>query len=116
MILRRILGAVLVLAWVCFPARAGAQDQTSKNYTLPVGHTVTLAWTASVSTGVTSYNVYVSSVSGGPYTAIGSSTTLQFDDLNAVSGVTYFYVVTAVDPINGESGYSNEVSVTIPVP
>jgi fibronectin type 3 domain-containing protein len=39
-----------------------------------------------------------------------------FTDNTVQAGVTYFYVVTAVDATGTESVNSNEVSVTIPTP
>lgn len=85
--------------------------------TQTVAHSVSLSWTASTST-VVGYNVYRSTISGGPYTMITSSAvpgTIYTD--NAVqAGVTYFYVVTAVDSNGNESAFSNEASVTVPTP
>jgi hypothetical protein len=81
----------------------------------PVSHSVTLTWTASTST-VTGYNVYRSTVSGGPYTKLNSSPTAAttYADTTVQSGQTYFYVVTSVDSSNVESANSAEVSATIP--
>jgi hypothetical protein len=85
--------------------------------TQAVSHSVALSWTASTST-VAGYNVYRSTTSGGPYTLITSSavTGTTFTDNTVQSGVTYFYVVTAVDAGGNESVNSNEVSATIPIP
>lgn len=92
----------------------------------PASHSVTLTWTASTSTGVTSYNVYRATTNGGPsYSKIGSATLLTYSDANVSSGVTYYYVVTAVAPACpsaatattppcGESVYSNQASASIP--
>ena len=83
----------------------------------PVSHSVTLNWTASIST-VTGYNVYRSTVSGGPYTKLNSTlvTTTQYTDSTVQAGQTYYYVITSVDSSNVESTYSNQVSATIPTP
>ncbi len=83
----------------------------------PIPHSVTLNWTASTST-VSGYNVYRSSVSGGPYTMVNPSldTTTQYVDSTVVAGQTYYYVVTSVDSSNVESTDSNQVSATIPTP
>ncbi len=64
--------------------------------------------------GVAGYNVYRSTTPGGPYTPINSSlvTTSQYLDTGLTNGVTYYYVVTAVDNATNESGYSSEVSAT----
>jgi fibronectin type 3 domain-containing protein len=80
-----------------------------------VTHSATLAWTASTSV-VAGYNVYRSSISGGPYTKLNFSPDVSttFTDSSIVSGQTYYYVVTAVDSNNVESIYSNQVTAVIP--
>jgi TolB protein len=40
----------------------------------------------------------------------------SFTDTSVQAGVTYFYVVTAVDASGNESVNSNEASATIPTP
>jgi hypothetical protein len=85
--------------------------------TVAFGHVVALNWTASVSTGVTGYDIYRGTVSGGPYSLIGSATGTSYFDANAiVSGTTYYYVVTAQGSGSTQSGNSNQVSVLIPTP
>jgi hypothetical protein len=79
-------------------------------------HTVLLTWDASVTAGVSGYNVYRAGSSGGYGTTPLNSTpipTLTFTDTAVVSGQSYFYVVTAVDAGQASSD-SNEVSVSIP--
>ena len=78
-------------------------------------HTVALAWDPAV-TGVTGFKTYVSMTSGGPYVAMGSVSagTPAYSDSNVQSGHTYFYVVTATNLTNQESGYSNEVAAIVP--
>ncbi len=74
---------------------------------------VALSWTAS--SGATSYNIYRSTTSGGPYgTALASSTTTSYVDTTAASGTAYYYVVTGVDTA-GEGVVSTEVNaITAP--
>lgn len=93
-----------------------ASDTSPKSFTILVGHVVKLSWTASTSTNVVSYRVYVATVSGGPYALIGMAPGTGYSDLNAISGNTYYFVVTAVDSNGLESAYSNEATATIPVP
>jgi hypothetical protein len=79
-------------------------------------HTVTLSWYPSTGS-VAGYNIYRSSVSGGPYSLLKTlDTTTTFTDASVVSGNRYFYVATAVDTKGAESRYSNEASATIPNP
>ncbi len=76
--------------------------------------TVDLSWSAPSDNGgatVTEYRVYRSTSSGSGYTFIGSSTTTSYTDTGVSNGMTYHYVVTAVNDV-GESGYSEEVSAT----
>jgi centrosomal CEP192-like protein/HYDIN/CFA65/VesB family protein/Ig-like domain-containing protein len=81
----------------------------------PVSHSVTLAWTASTST-VSGYNVYRSTVSGGPYTKLNSTliAATTYTDTAVQAGQTYFYVVTSADSSGIESTYSAEVSAIVP--
>jgi hypothetical protein len=81
----------------------------------PVSHSVTLSWTASTST-VSGYNVYRSTVSGGPYSKVNPSLVngTSYTDSTVQASQTYFYVVTSVDGGGTESTYSAEVSVNVP--
>jgi Cep192 domain 4 len=85
----------------------------------PLAHSVDIAWDASSSAALQGYNVYRSTVSGGPYTKVSpvlGASTLLFTDTTPVSGKQYFYVVTSVDTSGTESAASTQVAVTIPVP
>ena len=81
----------------------------------PVQHSVSLSWNASTSQ-VSGYNVYRGPQSSGPYTKLNSAllTVLAFTDGSVQSGSTYYYVATAVDSNNVESGYSNIATAVIP--
>jgi fibronectin type 3 domain-containing protein len=82
-------------------------------------HSVVLTWDASTSTDVIGYNVYRSGVSGGPYARLNGSIpvlALTYTDTTVQAGLTYYYVVTAVDPEGTESAYSNEASALVPYP
>ncbi|MCG1026399.1 fibronectin type III domain-containing protein [Dehalobacter sp.] len=94
-------------------------DEYTPPVTVPVAPTtlsatagnaqVTLTWTAV--TGSTSYNIKRATTAGGPYTQIGTSTTNSYTDSTVTNGITYYYVVTAVNS-GGESANSNEASAT----
>jgi hypothetical protein len=69
---------------------------------------VTLTWSAAP--GATSYRVKRSPTSGGPYTTIASNvTSTSHSNTGLTSGVTYFFVVSAVNAA-GESPNSAQVS------
>jgi hypothetical protein len=82
----------------------------------PVNHSVTLTWNPSPSDGITGYNVYRSSVTGGPYLLItsGADPSTSYTDTNVQSGQTYYYVTTAVNSSSVESSYSSEIAVLVP--
>ena len=76
-------------------------------------HSVGLSWNAS--TGAVTYNIYRKLSTDTNYSEIGSGdTSSTYTDNNVASGLTYDYVVTAVDANNVESGYSNMAQATIP--
>ncbi len=78
-------------------------------------HSVALSW-SETGTGVAGYNVYRSTVSGGPYSKIDSATVVptSYTDNTVTSGTTYYYVVTAVGTSGGESSYSNQITAVVP--
>lgn len=80
-----------------------------------VQHSATLSWTDADST-VTGYNLYRSTVSGGPYIKLDSAlvAATTSTDTAVQAGRTYYYVVTSVDASGVESAYSTEASATIP--
>jgi len=77
---------------------------------------VTLSWTASTSANVVGYNVYRGSTSGGPYVQIGFVGGTSYVDSGVSAGQTYYYVATATDSANSESGYSVQTGATVPNP
>lgn len=84
--------------------------------TTTTGYVAVVAWKASTSSNIGSYNVYRSLTSGGPYIKIGNiGTDLTFIDAAVQSETVYYYTVTSVDSITGsESVYSNQASAFIP--
>jgi len=118
--MRRALWALLLLWSFCFVTLAKAQSQNvTVQYGVQIGpaHTAQLNWTASVTVGVTSYNVYRSQMSGSGYVkiAVVTAPTVTFTDQGLPAGNTYYYVVTAV--LSGmESGYSNQGTGVVPTP
>lgn len=59
-----------------------------------------------------SYVLYRSLTPGGPYISIATMSTSKYSDLNVAKGITYYYVVEAVNNA-GNSGSSNEDSAIL---
>jgi hypothetical protein len=80
-----------------------------------VTHSVQLSWSGAVSE-VTGFNTYSSTVSGGPYVKMTSTpvSAPSYTDNSVQTGRTYYYVVTAMNSSNQESGYSSEVTAIVP--
>jgi hypothetical protein len=99
-----------------------------------VAHYATLNWNASVSTGVSGYNVYRSTTaaglptqpsasgaaaSNGAYIKVNSSPVagLTYIDTAVSAGVVYYYATTAVNNSGAESVASNQFqALAIPTP
>ncbi len=80
---------------------------------------VSLSWQASANAN--GYNVYRSTTSGGHYTLVANVTTTNYDDIRLIgNGIIYYYVVTGVNSLAGESGNSAQArattTVTVPSP
>jgi len=73
---------------------------------------VHLTWSAS--SGAASYNIK-RATSTGAETTIASSAVTSYSDTTVANGITYFYVVSAVNS-GGESTNSSEISATVPIP
>jgi hypothetical protein len=83
-------------------------------------HDVVLTWTANETSGVTGYNVYRGTTSGGESSTALNSTPINgttYPDTNVTAGASYYYVVKAVgsDGVT-QSASSNEASATVPSP
>ena len=76
---------------------------------VPGNAQVALTWSSA--TGAATYNVKRSTTSGGPYTTITSPSSTSYTDTGVTNGVTYYYVVSAVNT-GGESANSSQVSAT----
>jgi hypothetical protein len=65
------------------------------------------------------YYVYRSTLSGSGYAKLNPASTAPtttYTDSTVQSGVTYYYVVTAVDSGGNESSFSNQSMAAIPTP
>ena len=109
-------GASASLSFSSNAANSPAVQSMTGTGTAPAPHTVDLTWNASAN--AVGYNVYRSTVSGGPYSMINTSldATTAYTDTTVSSGQTYYYVATTVDGSSNESGYSNQAQAVIPNP
>lgn len=73
---------------------------------------VELKWKQSTGPGVTQNRIYRSTISGGYMLRATVSATTTFTDTSVNSGVTYYYVVTAVTSTGRSSAVSNQASAT----
>ncbi len=83
---------------------------------MPTQHSINLTWNASPGADpAIAYNIYRGTVTGGPYSKVNATavSTTNYSDATGSGGVTYFYVVAAVDAAGNESVFSNEVSATM---
>lgn len=84
--------------------------------TVPGDTTVDLSWTSYDVSGfaLAGYNVYRSETSGSGYAKVNPAlvTTTTYQDTGLTNGVTYYYVVTAVDTSDDETHHSREARAT----
>lgn len=89
---------------------------------LPADAKVDLKWYSNPEPNAAGYNVYREDVSGDPYIKVnislvahpvggqpGSGNPVTYADTGLTNGTAYYYVVTAVDDVGGESVYSKQV-------
>src|SRR5271154_825002 len=79
-------------------------------------YSVTLSWIASTSSGVVGYDVYRGTSPGSNSKIASSVSGTKYTDsaVQSGQGVTYYYVVTAVNSSGVESTDSNQASVKVP--
>ena len=75
---------------------------------------ISLAWNNNTEADMNGYNVYRSTTQGGGYAKLNSSllTSANYTDNGLTNGIPYYYVVTAVDDANHQSGNSSEATAT----
>jgi hypothetical protein len=87
-----------------FPGPCGLESENHHSQ-----RRVELAWDPVA--GAASYGVLRSTVSGGPYELLTTTDVPAYTDTAVADGVTYYYVVAAVDVAGNESDPSAEVAV-----
>ena len=74
---------------------------------------VALAWTAV--SGAAGYHIKRATVSGGPYSEVGTAVSASYADAGLTNGTTFYYIVTSAN-LAAESANSAEASATPHVP
>jgi len=108
----------VVLMMVMFCLLAPAANAAVRMQTGTDPRSVTLAWDPNSETDLAGYNIYQGSKAGGPYLKIGNVGVMA-QPTYTVAGLangTHYFVVTALNTLGLESGYSNEVSKAVAVP
>ncbi|MGC4074382.1 MAG: pectinesterase family protein [Nibricoccus sp.] len=104
-------------AWAPYSAAATVPSAPASLTATGGNAQVSLTWPSTA--GATRYNVKRSATNGGPYTTVGSPTGTSYTDTGLTNGVTYYYVLSAVNQ-GGESANSTQASATplftVPVP
>ena len=80
----------------------------------PFNGGVSTTWTANSEPDLAGYNLYRSTITGGPYIKVNTSliTVLNYSDSGLTNGTPYYYVLRAVDASSNESGDSGEITAT----
>ena len=99
--------ALVVTGGVTFGSCTPPAAPTGVTATAASSSQINLSWTASA--GATSYTILRSTTSGGPYTAVGTSTTTSFSNTGLSCNTAYYYVVQAS---NGTCSSGNSAQAT----
>jgi hypothetical protein len=75
---------------------------------------VTLAWDPNVEPDLAGYRIYYGTVSGGYSVQIDVKKATKYTLTGLMAGKTYYFVTTAYDTSGYESGYSNQLSYSVP--
>jgi fibronectin type 3 domain-containing protein len=78
----------------------------------PGDQIVVLKWNPNPEPEIWGYRIWRSTASGGPYESVNFVSDTTVTDKGLINGITYYYVITAVNNMWIESAYSNEVSAT----
>ncbi len=98
-------------------SQADTTKSASATISVAAPHSVSLSWSPSSSSGISSYKLYRGTASGGPYSLLTSGlSSTTYTDSTVQSGSSYYYVTTAVNSSGQESGYSGEAKAVIPMP
>ena len=102
------------------PSNQASATPTSSSVTLspplnltassPQKRRIRISWNAPSDWVPVRYEIWRSTISGGPYQYIDSTTNRTYLNAGMNSGTTYYYVVRALDAAGNKSPYSNQAS------
>jgi fibronectin type 3 domain-containing protein len=75
---------------------------------------VNLSWDPNTETDLAGHKLYRGESSGNYDSVIDVGNTTNYTSTGLVEGKTYYYALTAYDTSDNESGYSKEISYTVP--
>lgn len=84
--------------------------------TVSLDNAVQLFWLENTESDIAGYSVWASDAYDGRYVLLGSTRQLDFLDVGAVNGETYYYAVSAYDFAGNESELSRDVVYDTPRP
>ncbi|KKL83381.1 hypothetical protein LCGC14_1975280 [marine sediment metagenome] len=116
--MKHYLTTLSMLVLAVFLTASAVQQTAEKVLNIVVAWepVVTLTWNASPTPTVVGYNAYRSEQDGGPYARLNGAVVagLTYDDESVEKGLTYYYVVRAIDANGQESANSNQARAVVP--
>ncbi|MGH7232362.1 MAG: BACON domain-containing protein [Nitrospiraceae bacterium] len=82
--------------------------------TAPQSGVVSLSWDPNAESDLAGYKIYFGTASGSYASPVDVGNVTTFKLINLLRGKIYYFAVTAYDKSGNESGYSNEVSKSLP--
>ena len=111
----RVLFCLALMCAVPLPSQAALHSNAHHK---TKHHSARLRWKppSDASENVAGYNIYRSTDGGKTFEKLNSTPIEhpKYDDATVQSGVSYLYLVKAVDAKGGESGPSNWISLKVP--
>ncbi len=106
-----LVATAAIVAALVIPAKAARAPQPPSEVQARALSPSQIAVSWSAAAGTSGYRVLRATTSGGPYSAVGTTSSLSYTDSGLQAATTYYYVVASTDK-NRTSAYSTEVSAT----
>ena len=105
------ISLILILGWAigaCFFSAAGVSNASAAE--------VRLGWNANTEKNLAGYKIHYGMASGNYSVHIDVQNVTTYTLTGLTAGQTYYFATSAYDISGKESGYSREVSHTVPAP